>query len=236
VNFDPLIRRIRCLGHILNLSLQAFLFATSKEALLAAIAASEQGSLEDAESQLHKDFEENAELRISDESELLSEPTISTTSARGKRRGGGKAVHASASTLTGWGFTSALRKLHDIAKALRRSSILLDYWIKEVGRLLPTDNATRWNSWFRVIEVAVEKKTHIVAFCHQHSDQVNELSPHDWDILKKTYEFLQPFYYATLAAEKNSASLHQTLVLMDLLFTHYEQLAVCLNTSFSGPY
>ncbi|KAG6990846.1 hypothetical protein FOFC_02844 [Fusarium oxysporum] len=35
--FDPVRRRIRCFGHIINLSLQAFLLARSKEALQAAL-------------------------------------------------------------------------------------------------------------------------------------------------------------------------------------------------------
>jgi len=33
IDFDPISRRIRCSGHIINLSLQAFLFANNKEAL-----------------------------------------------------------------------------------------------------------------------------------------------------------------------------------------------------------
>ncbi len=38
VKFEPSKRRIRCMGHIINLSLQAFLLASSKEALRAALA------------------------------------------------------------------------------------------------------------------------------------------------------------------------------------------------------
>lgn len=37
VIFDPVFYRTRCGGHIINLSLQAFLFATSKSALQAVI-------------------------------------------------------------------------------------------------------------------------------------------------------------------------------------------------------
>ena len=41
VTFNAVHRRVRCIGHIINLSLQAFLLARLKEALAAAIAASE---------------------------------------------------------------------------------------------------------------------------------------------------------------------------------------------------
>lgn len=37
IGFDPIDRRVRCGGHIINLYHQAFLFAFSKEALNAAI-------------------------------------------------------------------------------------------------------------------------------------------------------------------------------------------------------
>ena len=37
VKFNVKQRRIRCIGHIINLSLQAFLLASSREALLAAL-------------------------------------------------------------------------------------------------------------------------------------------------------------------------------------------------------
>lgn len=37
MDFDPKRRRIRCIGHIINISLQSFLLARSKEALAAAL-------------------------------------------------------------------------------------------------------------------------------------------------------------------------------------------------------
>jgi hypothetical protein len=40
IKFDPIKRRIRCLGHIINLSLSAFLFADNKTALREAISQS----------------------------------------------------------------------------------------------------------------------------------------------------------------------------------------------------
>jgi hypothetical protein len=42
IDYDPTTHRIHCLDHILNFALQAFLLATSKEALKAALAAIEE--------------------------------------------------------------------------------------------------------------------------------------------------------------------------------------------------
>ncbi|KAJ3454778.1 hypothetical protein MRS44_013378 [Fusarium solani] len=44
LTFDPSKRRIRCVAHIINLSLQAFLLASSKEALIAALDATDDTS------------------------------------------------------------------------------------------------------------------------------------------------------------------------------------------------
>jgi hAT family C-terminal dimerisation region len=48
IDFDHKRRRVRCIGHIINLSLQAFLLARSKEALTAALAAADIDREEDA--------------------------------------------------------------------------------------------------------------------------------------------------------------------------------------------
>lgn len=47
VQFNAKQRRVRCIGHIINLSLQAFLLASSKEALLAALPATADASGEE---------------------------------------------------------------------------------------------------------------------------------------------------------------------------------------------
>jgi hypothetical protein len=47
VNFNAKQRRIRCIGHVINLSLQAVLLASSREALLAALRATAEVSGEE---------------------------------------------------------------------------------------------------------------------------------------------------------------------------------------------
>ncbi|ENH65032.1 Putative AC9 transposase [Fusarium oxysporum f. sp. cubense race 1] len=47
IDYDPKKRRIRCIGHIINLSLQAFLLGSSNEALVAALEAASEVTSED---------------------------------------------------------------------------------------------------------------------------------------------------------------------------------------------
>ncbi|RKK11155.1 hypothetical protein BFJ67_g18154, partial [Fusarium oxysporum f. sp. cepae] len=47
IDYDPKKRRIRCIGHIINLSLQAFLLGSSNEALIAALEAASEVTSED---------------------------------------------------------------------------------------------------------------------------------------------------------------------------------------------
>ena len=60
-------------------------------------------------------------------------------------------------SFSGWGASTTLTKLHDLAVYIRVSTIHHDQWISIVGRGLGIDNATRWNSWFNVINIAVLK-------------------------------------------------------------------------------
>ena len=53
------------------------------------------------------------------------------------------------------------------------------------------------------------------------------LNDEDWDLLEKSYKFLQPFKHATKISERHSADLSQTLTTMDALLLHYETQKVC---------
>ena len=59
------------------------------------------------------------------------------------------------------------------------------------------------------------------------SNLPNTLTDKDWDILKETHRFLQPFWEATLHGQKETVSLDQTLATMDALLLWFEQQKVC---------
>ncbi|KAG6989569.1 putative 30S ribosomal protein S17-like protein [Fusarium oxysporum f. sp. conglutinans] len=230
-------RRIRCIGHIINLALQAFLLARSKEALRAALEATadEPGStmleefsqqlheLDPAEIAAHSDTTTHQEKR---QEERQEQPTRKPTHARGKRAA---TTHQQASNVderfAGWQGIPALAKLHALAVYIRSSALHNDQWYDAVGKQLGIDNITRWSSWHRVITVALKKKPQIIQFTAEHDNDLegNTLSSRDWEMLERTLEFLQPFYEATLEAEGAMASISQSLELLDLLLGHCEK-------------
>jgi hypothetical protein len=226
--FDPVRRRIRCFGHILNLSLQAFLLARSKEALRAALMAAGEApgseSIETFSTALNDNTPSRTDTVASHASEqdrkIQQEPWASPATTQ-------------RADFSGWEGIAALRKLHCLAVWIRSSSIHSDQWREAVGRSLGIDNATRWSSWHRVIGVALSRKARIVQFMVDHDEDIgcaNVLTGADWDILSKTHAFLQPFTEATLLTEGDKASLCSTLRLMDGLLSHFEKAKLHYST------
>ncbi|RYO01198.1 hypothetical protein AA0121_g13269 [Alternaria tenuissima] len=220
VSFNPVHRRVRCIGHIINLSLQAFLLASSKEALVAALeSASEITSDEPLErfSQVLASRRESRDTSLSCAQER---------SQRGRRRRDSWSSQGSTPDDFGgiWNMP-ALGKLHGLAVWLHSSSIHSDLWDKAVDIRLGIDNTTRWSSWYQVIHRAIEKQDQIKAFMIDHETQIgnDRLLASDWDLLGKAHAFLQPFASATLYAEGSMSSISQSLLIMDLLLLHYEQ-------------
>ncbi|KAK7571327.1 hypothetical protein V3481_007143 [Fusarium oxysporum f. sp. vasinfectum] len=201
IDYDPKKRRIRCIGHIINLSLQAFLLGSSNEALVAALEAASEVTSEDLL------------IRFSQ--------ALTTRRRRGRRRLSRSDVDEDYLGIEG---IPALRKLHGLAVWTRCSSLNSQLWDDEVGLRLGIDNETRWSSWYHVLDKLFKKKAQIVQFMHENEQILgeNRLTAADWDLLQKAYLFLQPFDGATLCAEGNKASLSQSLFLMDCLLSHYE--------------
>jgi hypothetical protein len=147
-----------------------------------------------------------------------------------KQSGKSKTAKSSSQTDTdcGWGGIPALKKLHNIAVALHASALLYQSWISAVGVSLGIDNITRWNSWCRLIEVALKYRTAIVIWLMDNTEQIgdNNLEKEDWDLLQTTHEFLQPFKQGTLHAEGNLSSLSDAVVVLDILLVHCRRFRV----------
>lgn len=212
ITFDPEKRRVRCIAHIINLSLQAFLLAHSKEAIGAALAAAAEAQDADVADSFTDGLAGSQAQSQQDDSVRRGKRAKSTAKLNMRE-------------YTGWQGIPALTKLHTIAVWLRSSAIHSDDWDACVGLRLGIDNATRWNSWFKVIGNALRKKSEIVQFLLTHDSELGDacLSGADWDILSKTHRFLAPFAAATLYAEGTLSSVSQTLPLMDVLLFHYEK-------------
>jgi hypothetical protein len=204
VTFDPVYYRTRCAGHIINLSLQAFLFATSEGALQAAI---EQAK------------DEANEITVV---EALQEQIQSNTSQKGQ------AKRKARNDTTGWRSIGPMGKLHNIAVFIRNSNIHNDIWEDIAGKALGIDNITRWNSWFLLLDAAINQEGAISIFLNQYHEELEAdiLTHDDWQVLKMTHEFLQPFYQATLEQQMEWASIDQVLENMDILFMQFENAKV----------
>lgn len=201
VGFDPIERRVRCGGHIINLCLQAFLFASSKEALVAAI--------EEADDNMDATVVESLQAHLQ------------------QKNGKGK-YRRVPDDQAGWRSIDPLGKLHNIAVFIRSSTVHSDAWQRLAGLALGIDNATRWNSSYMLLRTALEKKDKLMVFQQEHHKALGDdsLTQDDWDVLRLTADFLQPFWQATLAEEKRWSSLDQLLYHMDILLKHFEDAKV----------
>ncbi len=197
------------------------MFAASKEALQAAIDASE--AIDDDERD--STFLDALRMTAIDISEVVSVPSPVV----GKKRKTTKPktnIHINRA-FSGWGCSGPLVKLHELAVHFRVSAIHHDRWIQIVGRDIGIDNATRWNSWYMVIDKVLSKQAEIMQFLQIYrADLPSTLDSDDWDLLKDTYAFLQPFYQSTKRGQDSKASLDQTLASMDILLLHFEDAKV----------
>ncbi|KAG7409403.1 Zinc finger BED domain-containing protein DAYSLEEPER [Fusarium oxysporum f. sp. rapae] len=195
IDFNPKRRRIRCIGHIINLSLQSFLLARSKEALTAALNA----TISDESVDMVDHFAATLAETITHQEEPVLQGKRSKSTAKASQKTGIDEVYTGC-----------------------------DSWRDAVGLSLGIDNATRWSSWYKVIDNAIRKKVQINQFLLEHDRELEDtvLSGSDWDLLAKTHAFLEPFASATLYAEGKCSSVSQSLFLMDALLFHYESAKV----------
>lgn len=234
VNWDAATHRIRCLGHIINLSLQAFLFATSKEALQAAIEVTIEAAGGDLDDDTMESFtralaSQSAcrEERRSGTSQRISSASQASQASQPKAKKQKRGRRASTASIEDFGGIESLptlQKLHRLAVWVRSSSLHSDLWDEAVGLRLGIDNATRWSSWFALIDKALKRQTQIKAFMMDHEQALEgmRLIADDWDLLYKAHAFLQPFDGLTRYAEGATSSISQVLQVMDALLKHYE--------------
>jgi hypothetical protein len=239
VSFHPSQRRIRCIAHIINLSLQAFLLVSSKEALRAALAASSDVT----GAEMYEKFYFTLYYISANEPASRSEGSGQQEQSfskiwKGKaKRAARKPPDFKDDNFRGWQTIPAMRKLHNIAVWLRNSSIHSDLWEDRVGLRLGIDNDTRWNSWYKLIDNLIRRQSQIKQFLLDYDKEINDniLNSSDWDYLEKTHRFLHPFASATLWAEGKNSTLSQTLTIMDGLLRHYEKNKVCCLLIDSKP-
>jgi hypothetical protein len=158
---------VRCLGHIINLSLQAFLFATSKEALQAAIDTTieaadgdlDEGTLESFARALARQStrREGSRSGASQRASLASQASQPSQHRAKRQRRDRRGSSASIEDFGGIESLPTLQKLHRLAVWVRSSSLHSNLWDEAVELRLSIDNATRWSSWYTLISKALKK-------------------------------------------------------------------------------
>ncbi|RKK14056.1 hypothetical protein BFJ67_g17976 [Fusarium oxysporum f. sp. cepae] len=110
---------------------------------------------------------------------------------------------------------------------------------RRAGKVLGLDNDTRWNSWFLLLDAALDKEEHIKWYQDKYYDALVDdyLAPQDWQNLGETRNFLQPFWKITLLTEGYRSTLDRTLFTMDVLHKHYQQAfnKYKMNQQLLGP-
>jgi hypothetical protein len=175
--WDSTREQIRCIGHIINLIVQAFLFSTISSELL----------------------EEPDHL----ETEDLDSRTYQNRNQKEFRAMG------------------SLGKLHNIIVHIRSSAGRTHAFVSAARKKIPLDNRTRWNSWFHMLETAVELERHIDYYIKTQPDIENDrLHATDWDTLRTTHSFLTAFSHLTLQNEGDDRDISNVLPTLIIIKTH----------------
>jgi len=121
-----------------------------------------------------------------------------------------------------------LGQLHNIIVHIRGSTARTNEFLELAGRKIPLDNRTRWNSWFLMLVIAIEKAGAIDTYTKNHFPtlEADYLTPQHWKRLRTIKEFLQPFYRATLETQGDSATIDKVLWTIDILIQHFESALV----------
>lgn len=125
----------------------------------------------------------------------------------------------------GWRQMGPLGKIHNIAVHIRADDYRYNLFRRRAGKILGLDNDTRWNSWFLLLDTALNKEEHIKWYQDKYYDALVDdyLTPQDWQTLGDTRNFLQPFWKIALLTEGYRSTLDRTLFTMDVLHKHYHQ-------------
>jgi hypothetical protein len=185
IPWDFTTRRIRCIGHIINLAVQAFLF---------------QSLVEIDQLELYDEQEAKGEIRDEVEERAIFRKI------------------------------GPLGKLHNIVVHIQGSAGRTKEFKDLAKRTIPLDNRTRWNSWYQMLIVAIEKAGSIDTYTKNYLStlEAEYLSLTDWDRLRTIKTFLQPFHRATLETQGDYATIDRVLFTMDILVQYFEKALVSI--------
>ena len=120
----------------------------------------------------------------------------------------------------------SLGKLHNCNVFSRSSPGRFQAFLAAVGRAIPMDNDTRWNSWLDEVTVALQKRKEFMSWTEDHWQELGDdaLTRDDWQELEDIREILQPLKTCTKNTEGHTATLHTTFNDMEFLIRHFTQM------------
>ncbi|KAH7465308.1 hypothetical protein FOMA001_g17224 [Fusarium oxysporum f. sp. matthiolae] len=199
-SLDPVARRLRCSGHIMNLIVQAFLFRSKAKKIQ-----------EDEREGIDEAYERLCRLSEREEGGIITK----------------------AQATEEWREFSVLGKLHNLCIYSRSSTSIYNDFKAEIGRALPRDNDTCWSSWFRLIDVAIEKRAKLMDWIQENHAKMEKdaLDHKDWNELGDMHAFLQVFHQISVRPGREN-TLDEVLSHMDFLHHHFTRTK---DRAFSGP-
>jgi hypothetical protein len=99
--------------------------------------------------------------------------------------------------------------MHNIVVYIRGSTACITEFLELIGRRIPLNNCTRWNSWYIILVIALELRLVVEKYFQNHELDLedDELSNVDWRRLCTIMEFLEPFSQATLYTKGDIAAI-----------------------------
>ena len=126
-----------------------------------------------------------------------------------------------------WRRRGPLGKLHNIVVFIQRSLQRSDNFRTYLaGRLIPRDNSTRWNSWFRMLNTALKEGMQPALDVYTASQldlSQDQLSSKDWETLGHFHGILKNFEEATLSSEGYKDTIDKVLTSMEFLLDSLEE-------------
>jgi hypothetical protein len=131
-----------------------------------------------------------------------------------------------------------LGKLHNLVVHIRSSANRTTWFVSNAGRMIPLDNRTRWNSWWKMISVALDPKirTGLSLYFEKYQNKIPKedlLSTEDWMQLRTIHNFLKAFHDATLFIQGSRPTLERVLESIAILERTIQRLQVYRTILYS---
>jgi hypothetical protein len=126
-----------------------------------------------------------------------------------------------------WRRQGLLGKLYNIVVYIQYLLQQIAVFLKlSSGKRLVRDNKTRWNSWYAMIDCAIQERLRLAVdlYCHQagREMQADSLSSEDWVVLTNIHHFLRLFHQVTLETEGHAATRERVLSTIEFLLEQLE--------------